>query len=646
MIRPLVAAAFALAATMLSAGGAAAAPPGSPGIVLTGLQPSPGAVEFFVSGHDLPAGTTLAGARWTATADGVTFGAESRPVAGTPARAPARAVVLVLDTSGSMAGARLVAARAAALDYAAAAPADVRLGVVTVSDAAAVALEPTTDRAAFGRTVEGLAARGRTALYDGISLAGNLLDPRRNPAADGFLERRIVVLSDGADTSSRLSADRLLSGAARVDATMDAVAFGADADRRRLADLTGVTGGRVLTAGDAKALRASFRGMAENLSAPVVVRAGVPGDLAGRSTVLRVEARLGTLVLTAEAPVTFRADPAGGSGPLPVLAPASRPAGPGFMLAVVAVAIFGATLLAARPLAARGRVQRRLGELDRFAPVRRGAPAEAPDGNGLVRAVMEASERAVREPDRRKRLELALDRAGSSLRPAEWQLIRLGCAVGGAVALLTVLPWWAAMPGGMLAGWCGSGLYLRLRATLRTRAFADQLPDALQLLVGSLRSGFSLPQSLDALVRDGAEPIAGELGRALAETRLGGDLEEALERVAERNASQDLSWLVMAIRIQREVGGSLSEVLETAVATMRDRARLHRHVRALSAEGRLSALILLSMPIVLGAWMFVFRREYLRPLYTEPLGLLMLGASVTGVLIGALWLRKLVKVEV
>ncbi|MEV6600780.1 type II secretion system F family protein [Actinoplanes sp. NPDC051346] len=646
MIRYVVSAAFALAVTFLSADGAAAAPAGTPGIVVTGLQPSPGAVEFFVSGHDLPAGTTLAGAKVTATADGVPLATEIRTVIATSGGAPARAVVLVLDTSGSMAGARLAAARAAALDYAAAAPADVRLGLVTISDTAAVALAPTTDRTAFGATVARLAARGRTALYDGITLAGSLLDPRRNPAAAGFLERRVVVLSDGADTSSRVSADRLLSGVARVDATMDAVAFGADADRRRLEELTGVTGGRVLTAADAPALRASFRGMAEGLSAPVVVRAGVPAELAGRPAVLRVQARLGAAVLSAEAPVTFRADPATGSRPLPVLAPASRQPGPAVTLVLVAVAIFGSTLLALRPLVARGRVQRRLRELDRFAPTRRGAPAEAPDGNGLVRAVMGVSERAVSKPDRRKRLELALDRAGSSLRPAEWQLIRLGCAVGGAVALLPVAPWWAALPGGMLAGWCGSGLYLRLRATRRTRAFADQLPDALQLLVGSLRSGFSLPQSLDALVRDGAEPIAEELGRALAETRLGGDLEESLERVAERNASQDLTWLVMAIRIQREVGGSLSEVLETAVTTMRDRARLHRHVRALSAEGRLSALILLSMPIVLGAWMFVFRREYLRPLYTEPLGLLMLGTSVTGILIGALWLRKLVQVEV
>jgi len=103
---------------------------------------------------------------------------------------------------------------------------------------------------------------------------------------------------------------------------------------------------------------------------------------------------------------------------------------------------------------------------------------------------------------------------------------------------------------------------------------------------------------------------------------------------------------VMAIRIQREVGGNLSEVLETAVGTMRERARLGRHVRALSAEGRLSAMVLLGMPIVLGGWMFVFRREYLRPLYTEPVGVAMLVTSVLMVIAGGLWLRKLVKVVV
>ncbi|GAB1692164.1 VWA domain-containing protein [Krasilnikovia sp. M28-CT-15] len=646
MSRRLIAAVFPMALCVLSAAPAAAAPDPRAGIVVTGVQPSPGAVEFFVTGRHLPA-TSLTDAALSVTADGVVLPARTRLVASTSAGAPPRAVVLVLDTSGSMKGARLSAARAAARDYAAAAPPEVQLGLVAVAEQATVALAPTGDRAAFGAAVARLSAAGHTALYDGIGAAEDLLDERRHRSAAAFAERRIVVLSDGADTSSRLTADRLLTTVSRGEATVDAVAFGDGADPKRLGDLAAAGSGRVIGAADAPALRAAFRGMAESLSAPVLVRVTVPPALSGRTTVLRVNARIGGQLVGTDVPVAFRADPAAAAAPQTFRFGGAPGRGPAVTIAVVTVAVFGVALLGFGPLLAGGPIRRRIRDLERFAPGRGGAARSGEaDGNGLVRAALAVSERAVRRPDRRQRLELALDRAGSPLRVAEWQLIRLGCAAGGALAMLALLPWWCGIGAGALAGWQGAALYLRLRAARRARAFGNQLPDALQLLVGSLRSGFSLPQSLDALVRDGGEPIAGELGRALAETRLGGDLEESLDRVGERNGSQDMAWLVMAIRIQREVGGNLSETLETAVGTMRERGRLHRHVRALSAEGRLSAMILLGMPIVLGAWMFVFRRDYLRPLYTEPLGLLMLAGSVVGVVIGALWLRKLVRVEV
>ncbi|BFU45029.1 VWA domain-containing protein [Krasilnikovia sp. MM14-A1004] len=639
--RPAIAA-FLVALAVLPAGPAAAAPDARAGIVVTGVQPSAGAVEFFLTGRHLG---SLADAAVSVTADGVALPTRTHQVASTSAGAPPRGVVLVLDTSGSMRGARLTAARAAALDYATAAPPEVQLGLVAVAEKATVALAPTADRAAFGAAVSRLRAAGHTALYDGIAAAEDLLDERRHSSAAGFAERRIVVLSDGADTSSQLTADRLLTTVSRAEATVDAVAFGDGADPKRLGDFAAAGSGRVLSAADAPALRAAFRGMAESLSAPVLVRATVPPALSGRTTVLRVQARIGAQTVGTDVPVAFRADPAAAAAPQTFRFGGSEGRGPAVTIIVVAVALFGAALLGLGPLLAGGPIQRRIRDLERFAPARGARPSDA-DGNGLVRAALAVSERAVRRPDRRQRLELALDRAGSPLRAAEWQLIRLGCAAGGALAMLALLPWWFALPAGALTGWQGAALYLRLRASRRARTFGNQLPDALQLLVGSLRSGFSLPQGLDALVRDGGEPIAGELGRALAETRLGGDLEEALDRVGERNGSQDMAWLVMAIRIQREVGGNLSETLETAVGTMRERGRLHRHVRALSAEGRLSAMILLGMPIVLGAWMFIFRRDYLRPLYTEPLGLMMLVGSVVGVVIGALWLKKLVKVEV
>ena len=647
MIRLLVAITSLVLLTAVPAGTADAAPGTAGGLVITGVQPSPGAVEFFVSGRHLPAATSLADVGLTVLAGGATLPSTARPVTRTAPTTPAGVAVLVLDTSRSMAGDRLAAARTAAADYAAAAPAGLRLGLVTVADQPTVALAPTADRAAFAAAVSRLTASGRTALYDGIRAAEDVLDERLNPAAAGLLDRHIVVLSDGADTSSRLTGDELLRRVAGADATIDAVAFGGDADREHLGDLAAATGGRVLSADDAPALRSAFQTMAGVLSPPVVVRATVPPTLAGGAAVLRVQARLGGDLVSTEAPVVFAADPTAVGTQLPFRFPGSRSPGLAPTLAVVLVALFGVAMLAARPLLARGRLQRRVRELDRFAPAgHAGASRRQAEGNGIVRAAIAVAERAVREPDRRRRLELALDRAGSALKPAEWQLVRIGCAFTAGLTLLLVLPWWCGAVAGLLGGWWGAGCYLRLRATRRARAFAARLPDALRLLVGSLRSGFSLAQSLDAVARDGADPVAGELARALAETRLGGDLETALERVGERTASSDMSWLVMAIRIQRDVGGNLSEVLETAVGTMRERERLHRHVRALSAEGRLSALILFGMPIVLGAWMFVFRREYLRPLYTEPLGLLMLTGSVIGVVVGGIWLRKLVRVEV
>jgi Flp pilus assembly protein TadB/Mg-chelatase subunit ChlD len=637
----------ALAGGALPGAAAADAAPAEPAaVVMTGVQPSVGAVEFFLTARGLPAGATLAAARITVAAAGTPLSTTVRAVSAAGGASPTSAVVLVIDTSGSMAGDRLTAARAAAADYAAAAPAGMMLGLVTVADRPTVVLPPTDDRVQFTAAAGRLTAGGGTALYDGIEAALELLDPDVRPAAEDLVERRVVVLSDGADTASTTTADRFGAALEQSTATVDAVAFGGGADRARLSDLTGATGGRVIDAADAAALRSVFRSMAAGLSAPVVVTATVPPALAGRTTPMSVRVTAGAVVLTADTAVVFRPDPAAVPPRVPFTAPAAGNVGLLTVLGLVVAALLALGFLALPPHTARGQLQRRLQQLDRFTARGVVAPSGPDEGSNVLRAALAVSERAVARPGRRERIELALDRAGLQLRASEWQLIQLGCGLGGAVPAVVVLPWWCGLPVGLLVGSFGAKFYLRLRAGRRTRAFAEQLPDSLQLVVGSLRAGFSLPQSIDALVREGSEPVAGELGRALAETRLGGDLEDALDRVGQRNASQDVAWLVMAIRIQREVGGNLSEVLETAVGTMRERARLGRHVRALSAEGRLSAIILLAMPIVLGGWMFVFRREYLEPLYTRPLGILMLATSVLMIGVGGLWLRKIVRVEV
>jgi tight adherence protein B len=281
---------------------------------------------------------------------------------------------------------------------------------------------------------------------------------------------------------------------------------------------------------------------------------------------------------------------------------------------------------------------------DQSAP--READGVAEQAVAHAQSVLSWADRTIETRANTDRLAVQLERAGIALRPQEWLLIWAGVAATSIIAGLVFLPWWAGLPIGALVGVGGPWLVRVYLAKLRIGKFAEQLPDALQMIVGSLQSGFSLPQALDTLVREAPAPISTEFGRVLAETQLGSELEDALERAAERTKSADLECMVMAIRIQHEVGGSLAEVLTTAVATMRDRFRMHRQVRALSAEGRLSAYVLIGLPISIGAYMFVFNPDYVRPLYTEFWGIVMLAAGVLMLCAGAFWMSRLIKVEV
>ena len=131
----------------------------------------------------------------------------------------------------------------------------------------------------------------------------------------------------------------------------------------------------------------------------------------------------------------------------------------------------------------------------------------------------------------------------------------------------------------------------------RKKQFQAQLPDMLALLSGSLRAGYSLMQGVESVAQEVGEPMGKELRRVVNEARLGRDLEESMEGVAERMDSPDFAWAVMAIRIQREVGGNLSELLMTVSETMISRERLRRDVASLTAEGKISAIVIGGLPV-------------------------------------------------
>lgn len=315
------------------------------------------------------------------------------------------------------------------------------------------------------------------------------------------------------------------------------------------------------------------------------------------------------------------------------------------VLVIVFAALFLIALLAIRSLVREEQRRDLAARIGRYGP--RHAPA-VPEGDGkTARAVLSLTERALRSANAERGLAERLDLAGIGRRPAEWALLgTCGAFALAAVLVLATGNIFIGALGGALIGWLGLRLTVSIRIGRRRAAFSQQLPDLLQLIAGSLQSGFSLSQALDAAVREGNQPAASEFSRALAEARLGADMEDALRRVAERMDSADLRLTVMAISIQREVGGNLAEVLQTTVGTMRERAYLRRQVRALSAEGRLSAYILIALPMLVGGWFFFIDPNYMRPIYTTLFGLLMLAGSGALLVAGAFWMRSMIDIEV
>ena len=271
--------------------------------------------------------------------------------------------------------------------------------------------------------------------------------------------------------------------------------------------------------------------------------------------------------------------------------------------------------------------------------------ASAPVENAMTARALAVLDKAVRARGQRARLVSELERSGMRMRPEEWAAMQLAAVAIGAVGLAFLTNSVLGFIGGAILGWAVCRVFIKRKTSKRAAAFEAQLPDSLQLLAGSLRSGFALNQALAGVVREGIEPIASEFGRAITEVRLGADLDDALDAVAERMNSYDMTLVVMAIRTAREVGGNLAEVLGNTISTMRERVQLRGHVRVLSAEGRLSAWVLTGLPIALALYLLAFKPGYLNALFSG-IGLVILVVGLVLLGVGTFWLRRLVNIEV
>lgn len=188
----------------------------------------------------------------------------------------------------------------------------------------------------------------------------------------------------------------------------------------------------------------------------------------------------------------------------------------------------------------------------------------------------------------------------------------------------------------------GTPIALRMKADSIRRRFEDQLTDTLQLLASSLRAGNSLLKALDTVAEEAAQPTAREVVRAVNEVRVGSDLGDALDNIAQRMQSTDFEWVSQAVDIHREVGGNLAEVLDQVSETLRDRNQMRRQIQSLSADGRLSAWVLMALPLVVPLLLTLINPGFLAPMISTPIGWVLLAVSTVLLLIGGLWIRRLV----
>lgn len=189
-------------------------------------------------------------------------------------------------------------------------------------------------------------------------------------------------------------------------------------------------------------------------------------------------------------------------------------------------------------------------------------------------------------------------------------------------------------------------LLLRRSISKRRARFEAQFPDVLELLGAGLESGSSMGAALALVAAEADEPAASEFARVLAATRLGSPLVDALRALAERLDSEDLAWTVQAVIVQQRTGGRLADILRSVAEFMRGREELRREVKALTAEGRLSAYILGALPFALALFVSIANPAYLTPLFTTFPGLVMLGVASVLMAVAFVMMARIVKIEV
>ena len=549
--------------------------------------------------------------------------------------ASAKSVVVAIDRSQSMKGKRLQDAVAAARKFVTAkAPSD-RIAVV-VFGSSAVALtgfsSSTIDSDDALRTMA-VDSRPGTALFDALGLSAQMLSREQGRA------RVVVLLTDGQDVSSESSLPAAINAAKKADALVYPIGVGASSTTSQpLRQMASQTAGAYHQAATTAALDSVYSSIRQELRRTwrvEYVTGAAPGDKIHLRVALGPDGAASSDVTV---PASFAPVAPKGGGGLP--SPFYSPLGGLVLTLLVAFLVLTAVGL----LFAGGSGSWVKG---RLAPhvegaTRRKHSREKGERLAAFAGLFRVTEQTFGHRAIWKKVHLKLERADVPLRTVEFFYLMTGCAF--TVALLAALTGRSTL-GILIALGVGGAIpyvWVTFKAKRRMMVFEDQLPDLLVTLAASLKAGHSFKQGIQTIVDEGQEPASKELSRVITDTRLGRPMDEALAETAERIGSKNFSFVITAVTIQRQVGGSLAGLFDMVADTVRQRQQFARKIRGLTAMGRASAYVLIALPFFIAFAITLLNPTYMAPLYDTSTGHMLIIVGLVMMAFGSLILRKLV----
>ncbi len=243
-------------------------------------------------------------------------------------------------------------------------------------------------------------------------------------------------------------------------------------------------------------------------------------------------------------------------------------------------------------------------------------------------------------------LDFKMQQAGIPLLGTEFMaLLLLSAVIAGAIGAVIAKKWFAGILAAILIV-AVEYIYVLVRVERRSASFTNQLGDCLMMVANALRAGFSFLQAMEMISKEMEPPISDEFKHVMRDIGLGATVERALDDMDKRVSSPDFSLVVTAVLIQQQVGGDLARILDTISETIQDRIRMRREVKTLTTQGRMSGWILILTPIALALFMLSSDPNYLDPLFKNPIGQMILIATIVMEIIGAIVIKRIVDIEV